>query len=195
MVVSRDTWWSSHVSGSTCRLLNLLVMPGGVPPAGGSGSGSQPCFVLVKPATPPATDLALGKTVIDPGTWSADYAPGYTVVRGVLCETSQTDCFCSSFAMTPFLTLDLASPRPVTTVVVRVSSFYPDYFHDVNVHVGDHGDDSDPLLTKYTGSAGRGEVLTLRGSSSLVGRYVSLFSKNVLSSRSLCLCLIQVYSV
>ncbi|KAG7155407.1 hypothetical protein Hamer_G023693 [Homarus americanus] len=181
-------------TATTCRMLNLMT-------SSVSGSNSSPtglgdtCYASASTSTPPlGEDLAYGKHVVDEGTWNDKYAPGYTVVSGSRCEMEETDCFCSPYQVTPYLKVYLGSPQPVATVVITVSKFWPSYFYDVDIHVGNDGDSGDELLMNYKEGANEGEVLTLRGSTTLVGRYVSLYRRGLLTN-SLCFCLLQVYSV
>lgn len=51
------------------------------------------------------------------------------------------------------------------------------------------GKSSDPYMMTYSRDAHAGEVLLLRGSTTLNGRYVSLYRKDI----SMCLCFLQVF--
>lgn len=55
--------------------------------------------------------------------------------------------------------------------------------------VGDMGSKEDTLMMTYEGSPQAGEELLLGGTTTLRGRYVSLYR----SDYSMCLCLLQVY--
>ncbi|XP_069983229.1 uncharacterized protein [Penaeus vannamei] len=179
------------VTGEKCRLLTLAVAPGGpVSPQGGS---SEMCFVPVDPSGATGEDLARGRPVEAPGTWDGDYAPAETVVSGAICESTEYDCYCSDFQLTPVFKVDLGASKGVGRVVVRVSTTYPGNFDSVYIYVGDSGSEDDALFHTFSGSAVGGEVLSLRGAQTLEGRYVSLYMKETFSA-SLCLCLLQVYA-
>nr|XP_027206992.1 uncharacterized protein LOC113800425 [Penaeus vannamei] len=143
-----------------CRLLTLAVAPGGpVSPQGGS---SEMCFVPVDPSGATGEDLARGRPVEAPGTWDGDYAPAETVVSGAICESTEYDCYCSDFQLTPVFKVDLGASKGVGRVVVRVSTTYPGNFDSVYIYVGDSGSEDDALFHAFSGSAVGGEVLTLR---------------------------------
>lgn len=58
-------------------------------------------------------------------------------MSGSICEVTKYDCFCSWDSATSFLVVDLGETMPVTTVVVTLSSYFPNYFKDVVVRVRD----------------------------------------------------------
>ncbi|KAG7155408.1 uncharacterized protein LOC121855066 [Homarus americanus] len=180
-------------SESACQLLNLIVAPDGYSSQGAVSSSAVSCYVPYSSPGPATTDLARGKPVTTEDTLILDYARGQTVVLGAKCEYTDLDCFCSTYQLTPYLIVNLETTQDVTTVVITASKNKYEDLGDLVVHVGNAGDDSDPVLSRYTGPAGPGEVVTLRGSSALPGRYVSLYKKSFLEN-ALCLCLLQVYS-
>ncbi|XP_063845674.1 uncharacterized protein LOC135091704 [Scylla paramamosain] len=179
---------NTEPDGAACELVNAVVVPSGSRSQQANGS----CFARFRSPWPRGADLARGKAVAVPGAWD-DYAEKQTVVSGHKCEVSQYSCFCSSFKIitSSYFTVDLGASQPVAAIVVTVSSYFPDYFRNVEIRVGDKGDSGDPLFEEYTGTPQNGEVLVFEGESTLIGRYVSLIRRDY----SLCLCLLQVYSV
>ncbi|KAK3893739.1 hypothetical protein Pcinc_002443 [Petrolisthes cinctipes] len=179
---------------NTCQLLNVkgtsseyMSSPVGV-------VGDNGCMVRFDPSSkPPWSDLAWNKTVIDSGTWDGVYAPGYTTVKGWSCELTQYDCFCSKFELYAAITIDLGSTQPVSTVVVTVSSFFPNYFKEVDIRVGESGTKEDGLLVQYDGPPSSGATLSFTGTSTLMGRYVRIYRRSFFSN-SLCLCLVHVFA-
>ncbi|XP_064120151.1 uncharacterized protein LOC135224754 [Macrobrachium nipponense] len=174
-----------------CLLLNLLVSAGEIPITGDIATTT--CYVAFSTAGPTTTDLLRGKSVTPQDSWDGEYAAVETVVTGSRCERVAEDCFCSSTSTWPSVVVKMGSSQPVASVVVTVSSFFPDYFKDVEVRVGNSGTRSDALLTKYTGTATEGQRLILRGTSTLMGTHVSLF-RDVFIASSFCLCLVEAYS-
>ncbi|XP_045585198.2 uncharacterized protein [Procambarus clarkii] len=176
---------------SNCSLLELTVASGWAPPLLDSSSW---CFThYVVPAGPSTTDLARYKTVYSLNTILSNYALGQTAVSGARCEVSATDCFCSTYQVIPFWTVDLGKSQAVAAVVVTVSKFSYTSFTDIDVRVGYTGTPIDTLLTTYNATPGPGQIIRLQGSLALTGRIVSLFRQG-LFQRSLCLCLVEVYS-
>ena len=58
-------------------------------------------------------------------------------VSGSRCEVSKHSCFCSALRIVSAsaFTVDLGASLPVSTVVVTVSSYFPEYFDDVEIRV------------------------------------------------------------
>ncbi|XP_050710042.1 uncharacterized protein LOC126994797 isoform X2 [Eriocheir sinensis] len=172
---------------SSCVLVNALAVPSGSRTLQQASNGS--CFAPFLPSRPTGEDLARGKSVRVNGKWDAKYADGSTVVSGSRCEVTKYDCFCSALSLTSYLIVDLGNTMPVTTIVVKVSEHFPSYFEGVKIRVGDMGSKEDTLMMTYEGSPQAGEELLLGGTTTLRGRYVSLYR----SDYSMCLCLLQVY--
>ncbi|MPD02636.1 hypothetical protein E2C01_098232 [Portunus trituberculatus] len=65
------------------------------------------------------------------------FFPALLQVSGYKCEVSQYDCFCSSFKLisSSYFTVDLGASQPVGAVVVTVSSYFPEYFKNVEIRV------------------------------------------------------------
>ncbi|XP_050710053.1 uncharacterized protein LOC126994797 isoform X3 [Eriocheir sinensis] len=72
---------------------------------------------------------------------------------------------------------------------VRVNGKWDAKYADGSTVVGDMGSKEDTLMMTYEGSPQAGEELLLGGTTTLRGRYVSLYR----SDYSMCLCLLQVY--
>ncbi|KAK4295452.1 hypothetical protein Pmani_031973 [Petrolisthes manimaculis] len=179
---------------NTCQLLNVKGTSSGYMSSGVGVVGDNGCMVRVDPSNKPlGSDVAWNKTVIDSGTWDGVYAPGYTTVNGWSCELTEYDCFCSKFELYAAITIDLGSTQPVSTVVVTVSSFFPKYFKEVDIRVGDTGTKEDALLVQYDGPPLEGAILSLTGTSTLMGRFVRIYRRSFFSN-SLCLCLVNVFA-
>ncbi|XP_045116334.1 uncharacterized protein LOC123507490 [Portunus trituberculatus] len=151
---------TTQSGGAACELVNATVVPSGSRAQQANGS----CFARFRSPWPRGADLARGKAVKVPGAWD-DYADKQTVVSGYKCEVSQYDCFCSSFKLisSSYFTVDLGASQPVGAVVVTVSSYFPEYFKNVEIRVGDRGDGDDPCLTSTMKHHTAGRLSCLRG--------------------------------
>ncbi|XP_066979555.1 uncharacterized protein [Macrobrachium rosenbergii] len=174
-----------------CLLLNLMVSPGELPIT--YGIATTLCYVPISTTGPTTTDLLRGKSVTPQDSWDVQYAAVETVVTGSRCERVAEDCFCTLTSIWPSVVVNMGTSQSVASVVVTVSSFYPDYFKDVEVRIGNSGTRNDALLTKYTGTPKKGQRLILTGNRTLTGTHVSLF-RNVFIASSFCMCLVEAYS-
>lgn len=177
-----------RILGTKCQLYQ------GQPPPGVSEDAEGLLGEAYSQGGAPPRDLALHATVSSIDQLASFLAPYSDLVNGVVCgRVDQYSCPCTKASTQPYITIDLGSPRDITSVVITPSfSYKTSSFKNIDIHIGNTGSYATDTLVAHRNSDSVAAYTPQTFSVDARGQYVSIH-KTYSSGGSLCLCHVQVF--